>query len=154
MKKELNFDDVQVGDEIWGAARTVTEDHVVNFARLSGDYHPEHLNEEYARKSVHGERIAHGVLILGMATGQINETGLFENSTVAVLEMKVRFVKAVKFGDTVRSVARIHDKRITKSPDRGVVTLAVKVLNQRDETVVETEWAVLVRRVNNHAAKP
>jgi acyl dehydratase len=71
------FDDFNVGDEILTAVRTVTEADVVNFAGLSGDYHPEHMNEEFAKNNPFGERIAHGVLILAMATFLDNQTGAF-----------------------------------------------------------------------------
>ena len=144
--RDKTFDDIDVGYEVATAARKVTEEGVADFARLSGDFHPEHLDKEYAAAGPHGERIAHGVLILAMATGEVNQTGLFERTTIGVLEMKVRFVRAVKFNDMVRTVARITGKRATSKPDRGIVTLGVTVLNQQDEAVLEGEWTLMVKR--------
>jgi acyl dehydratase len=140
------FDEVEVGQEFATAARTVTEADVVNFAGISGDYHPEHMNEEFAKKGVMGGRIAHGVLILAIATGQLNQTGMFEGTTIAVMEMKVRFLQPVRFGDTIRTLARIIAKKETRKPDRGVVTLQVSVLSQTDQAVLEAEWPVMVYR--------
>ena len=96
------FEDFAIDEEIISGARTVTEADVVNFACLSGDFHPEHMNEEYARKGPLGKRIAHGLLIMSMATGLLNQTGAFEGTSIAILEVTVRFIKAVKFGDTAR----------------------------------------------------
>jgi acyl dehydratase len=140
------FDEVNVGDQFRTAARTITEADVVNFAGLSGDYHPEHMNEEFARQGMMGGRIAHGLLILSIATGQLNQTGMFEGTTIAVMEMKARFIHAVRFGDTITTVASITGKNETKKPDRGVVTLRASVLNQHDNTVLEAESPVMLYR--------
>ena len=141
---DITFEDVQVGDRFTTAVRQVTEQDVVEFARLSGDYHPEHMDEEYGRRSIHGGRTAHGVLILAMATGLVNETGLFETTTIAVLQITVRFVKAARFGDTITTVATINGKRVTSKPDRGIVTLGITVFNQNSIPLLEGEWLVMV----------
>ena len=140
------FDDFNAGDEILTAVRTVTEADVVNFAGLSGDYHPEHMNEEFAKDNPFGERIAHGVLILAMATGLVNQTGAFEGTTISVLEMRIRYTQAVRFGDTIRVILKIVDKRETKKTDRGIITSEVIVLNQKDEPVLRGEWVVMMYR--------
>lgn len=140
------FEELEVGQEFLTGARTITETDVVNFAGISGDYHPEHMNEEFAKKGALGGRIAHGVLILAVATGQMNQTGMLEGTNIAVMETKVRFLLPVRFGDTIRTVARVLSKRETKKPDRGVVTLQATVLNQTDLTVLEAELVVLVYR--------
>lgn len=140
------FDEFAIGDEITSAARTVTETDVVNFACLSGDFHPEHMNEEYARNGQLGERVAHGLLIMSIAVGLLNQTGAFEGTTVAVIEMKVRFVKAVRFGATIRAVQKIVDMRETSKPDRGVLTSVVTVRDQSDDIVLEADLVVLLYR--------
>ncbi len=143
---DRTFENVREGESFTTDARKVTEADVADFARLSGDYHPEHMDVEYAAASPYGERIAHGVLVFAIATGQVNTTGLFERSTIAVLETKVRFVKAVRFNDEVRTAARITEKRVTKNPGRGIVKLGVTVLNQADEAVLEGEITIMVKR--------
>ncbi len=140
------FDDLQIGDEVASIGRTITETDVVSFAGISGDFHPEHMNDEYAKKGPIGERIAHGLLTTAAATGMINQTGITEGTTIAVLEMKLKFLKAVKFGDTIRSVFRIIDKRETKKLDRGIVTAALTVFNQKDEIVLEAEIVLMLYR--------
>jgi len=140
------FDDFVIDEEIVSGARTVTETDVVNFACLSGDFHPEHMNEEYARKGPLGERIAHGLLIMSMATGLLNQTGAFEGTSIAILEVAVRFIKAVKFGDTIRAIQKIVGKKETSKPDRGVLTSRITVLNQEDQVVLEADLVALLYR--------
>jgi len=144
-----SFEEINIGDEYTTGARTVTEADVVNFAGLSGDFQPEHMNEEFATRGAMGARIAHGLLILAMATGLLNQTGLTEGTTIALMEMKVRFTHPVRFGDTITAVARVVGKRETKKPDRGIVTLAATVLNQHEVAVLEAEWPIMIYR-NGH----
>jgi acyl dehydratase len=140
------FDDFVIDEEIISGARTVTEADVVNFACLSGDFHPEHMNEQYARKGPLGERIAHGLLIMSMATGLLNQTGAFEGTSIAILEVAVRFIKAVKFGDTIRAIQKSVGKKETSKSDRGVLTSRITVLNQDDQTVLEADLVALLYR--------
>ena len=140
------FDEFEIGEEIISGARTVTETDVVNFACLSGDFHPEHTNDEYARKGPLGERIAHGLLIMSMATGLLNQTGAFEGTSIAILEATTRFIKAVKFGDTIRAIQKIVGKKETSKQDRGVLTSRITVLNQDDQKVLEADLVALLYR--------
>lgn len=141
-----NFDQFSVGDEFYTASRTITEADVVTFAGLSGDYNPLHTDQVFMEKSAFGGRIAHGALILSVATGLANQLGIFEGTTIAVLEMVTRFTGAVKMGDTIRLVLTITDKKESKKPDRGVVYVGIKVLNQADQPVLEGSWAVMLVR--------
>ena len=140
------FEEFAIDDEIVGGARTVTEADVVLFACLSGDFHPQHMNEEFARKDPMGARIAHGLLVLSMATGLLNQTGAFEGTSIAILEMSVRFLKAVKFGDTIRATQKITGKKETRKPDRGVLTTRITVFNQEEQTVLEADQVILIYR--------
>jgi len=140
------FDQFFVGDEFYTASRTITEADVATFAGLSGDYNPLHTDQVFMEKSAFGGRIAHGALILSVATGLANQLGIFEGTTIAVLEMVTRFTGAVKFGDTIRVVLTINDKKESKKPDRGVVNVGIKVLNQTDQPVLEGNWMVMLAR--------
>ena len=140
------FDEFVIDEEIVSGGRTVTEADVVNFACLSGDFQPEHVNEEHARKGPLGARIAHGLLVLSMATGLLNQTGAFEGTSIAILEFTVRFLKAVKFGDTIRAIQKIVGKKETSKPDRGVLTTRITVLNQDSQTILEADLVILLYR--------
>ena len=141
-----SFEEFDVDEEIVSGARTVTEADVVNFAHLSGDFQPEHMDEEYARKGPIGARVAHGLLVLSIATGLLNQTGAFKGTSIAILEVTVRFLKAVKFGDTVRAIQKIVGKKETSKLDRGVLTTRITILNQDDRTILEADLVILLYR--------
>ncbi len=141
-----NFDQFNLNEEFETAARTVTEADVVGFAGISGDYNPLHTDEDYMKDGPFKGRIAHGMLLASIATGQANQLGIFEGSSIAVLSMTLKFTGAVKFGDTVRTVLVCKEKKESSKPDRGTATFDVRMLNQRNETVMESQWAVLLKR--------
>ena len=141
-----NFDQFTVGDEFETAARTITEADVVQFAGLSGDYNPLHTDEESMKDSPFKGRIAHGMLLASIATGQANQLGIFEGSSIAVLSISLKFTNAVRFGDTVRTILTCKEKKESSKPDRGTGTFDIKMVNQRNETVMESQWVVLLKR--------
>ena len=141
----LTYEQFEMGAVYPSQARTVTEADVANFAGLSGDFNPLHTDAEFAKTTPMGERIAHGVLILAMATGMANWMGIFEGTTLALMEQVTRYKGAVKFGDTIRLEMEVIEKKPTSKPEKGVVKFAVRVKNQRDENVVEGEWTLLMK---------
>ena len=87
----LYFDEFEIGDQCISQGRTVTESDVVAFAGLSGDFNPLHTDLEFCKRSQFGERIAHGMLVASIATGLANWTGIFEGTTLALLEQVIRY---------------------------------------------------------------
>ena len=144
----LTYEQFEMGAVYPSQARTVTEADVANFAGLSGDFNPLHTDAEFAKTTPMGERIAHGVLILAMATGMANWMGIFEGTTLALMEQVTRYKGAVKFGDTIRLEMEVIEKKPTSKPEKGVVKFAVRMKNQRDENVVEGEWTLLMKAVS------
>jgi acyl dehydratase len=142
----LMFDQFEVGARYVSPARTVTEADVVTFAGLSGDFNPLHTNAEFCRDTPFGERIAHGMLVMSMATGMANWLGIYEGTTLALLEQVIRYKGAVKFGDTIHLEQEVLEKKETSKPDRGVVVFASRVCNQRNEVVIDGEWTLLMKR--------
>ncbi len=142
----LTFDEFEIGATYKSQARTMTEADVVAFAGLSGDFNPLHTNAEFGKKTPFGERIAHGMLSAAMATGMANWTGIFEGTTLALMEQVIQYKGVVKFGDTIHLEQEVVKKKETSKPDRGVVVFASRVLNQRDEVVIDGEWTLLMRR--------
>jgi 3-hydroxybutyryl-CoA dehydratase len=142
-----HFEDFKVGEVIETPARTINPADVTLFAGLSGDFNPLHTDEETAKKTPFGSRIAHGMLTVAISTGQQNLTGTFEGTTLALLGMdRLRFTGAVKFGDTIHTEMTVRELKESSKADRGVVTLDVAVKNQRGETVAQWEQSVLMRR--------
>lgn len=146
MATGLTFDEFEIGDRYESQGRTVTEADVVNFAGISGDFNPLHTDAEFGKASPFGERIAHGMLIMAMATGMANWTGIFEGTTIALMEQLIRYKGAVKFGETVHLQLEVLEKKPTSKPDRGVVRFAARMLNQLGGLVVDSEWTLMMRR--------
>lgn len=142
----LTFDEFEIGALYESQERTVTEADVVAFAGISGDYNPLHTSAEFGKKTPFGERIAHGMLIMAMATGMANWIGIFEGTTLALMEQVIRYKGVVLFGDTVHLQLEVLTKKPTSKSDQGIVNFTARMINQNDKVVVDGEWALLMRR--------
>lgn len=142
----LHWEDFETGREFHSASRTITEADVVGFAGLSGDFNPLHTDQTFAEKTPIGARIAHGMLSMAVATGLANQMGIFEGTTVALMQQTIQYRGMVKFGDTIRIVMKVKERQEWKKPTAGVVLFEVPILNQRDEPVVTSEWKLLMAR--------
>ena len=136
IKQELMYEDIQIGDTD-SFTKTITEYDIVQFARLTGDFNPLHLDHEYAKQTPFKERIAHGILsgsiistVLGMRLPGLNTVYLSQN---------FKFLLPVKIGDTIKAHVEVVEKR----DDKKIIKLKTKVINQRQEVVVDGEAAVM-----------
>lgn len=147
MPRELRyFEDLAAGAEFISPGRTVTEADVVLYAGLSGDFTPLHTDAEYMKGTAFGERIAHGVLGIALASG-LGNRALGENvAVIAFLGLEWKFLAPIRIGDTVTLRVVLQDKRESKKPDRGVVGFRNELLNQRGEKVQEGLKTILVQR--------
>ncbi len=145
MAQGLTFDEFNVGDKFVSQGRTVTEADVVSFAGLSGDFNPLHTDATFAAGTPFGARIAHGMLIAAIATGMANWTGVFEGTTLALMQQLLQYKGAVKFGDTVHLELTVAEKKPTSKDDRGVVIFDARMINQDGETVLDGQWTLLMR---------
>ena len=148
LNRGLTFDEFEIGDRYQSQARTVTEADVVAFAGISGDFNPLHTDAEFGKSSPFGERIAHGMLLVAMATGMANWTGVFEGTTIALMEQLIKYKGVVKFGDTIHLELEVLEKSPTSKLDRGVVKYAARVINQRDEVTIDGVWTLMMKRSN------
>lgn len=139
----LFFDDVAVGQEWRSPGRTVTESDVVAFAGLSGDFNPIHVDHAFARATPYGRPIAHGLLVLSVASGLSLASPPMR--TLALLELREwHFREPVFFGDTVRVVTRVVEKVEKARGRRGEVLWKREVVNQDGKTVLEGTTRTLV----------
>lgn len=143
----LYWEDINEGDVAISGGRTITETDVVNFAGLSGDFNSFHIDEEAAKASFFGKRVAHGMLIASIATGL--QVGQMEPKarTAAFLGLSDwQFRGAVFFGDTIRVKRTIGEKKEWKTPQQGFVTYLIEVVNQEGKVVQKGTWNMLVFR--------
>ncbi len=148
--EEKNFmEDYKVGERFVSPARTITETDITMFAAMTGDWHPLHTDAEFAKNYFFGERIAHGMLILSVGMSLIFRLGpnvALPKSFVAFYGMdSVRFVGAVKIGDTIHCEAEIIELK-EKDYLRGIVVAKNFIKNQRNEDVVVYSTRALVGR--------
>ena len=116
--------------------RTITEADVVAFAGLSGDFNPLHVDETFAAAGPFGRRVVHGLLVLSIATGLRQQSGVFYGVVRAFAEMKSwTFKRPVFIGDTIAAVTTVVEARPTSKPSQGVVEQRVDVVNQEGEIV-------------------
>lgn len=142
------FEDLNVGDRFETGGRTVTEADIVAFAGLSADFHSLHMDAEYAAKTVHGQRIAHGLLVLSMVSGLSARLPLMrfmERSTLGLAGIECKFLKPVFIGDTVHVVLEVAEKVPGRKPDRGTIVMRRTAVNQGGETVIEATWRIVLK---------
>jgi 3-hydroxybutyryl-CoA dehydratase len=137
------FEALEIGQQFTTRGRTVTEADVVSFAALTGDWHPQHCDAEWAGASPFGERIAHGMLVVSLAAGLVP----FDPGRVVALRRvsDATFKQPVRFGDTLRVEGRI-DELAPAVDGAGLVTFAWNVLNQDGRTVSRARVEVLWKR--------
>ncbi len=148
-KAHLYFDDVDVGQEWQSLGRTVTEADIVNFAGLSGDFNPIHIDHEFAKTTAFRRPIAHGLLVLAMGSG----VGLMfpPMRTLAFLNLKEwHFREPVFIGDTIHVLARVLAKEERGRGRRGVITWQRQIVNQDNKVVQE---GITVTMVEGRAAR-
>ena len=141
----LYFEDFSVGMSILSPGRTITESDIVAFAGLSGDFNQIHTDAEYSQSTPFGQRVAHGLLGLSIASGLAVRTGVIEGTVLAWREINEwKFVKPVLIGDTIHVVLQIVETKGLRSTGGGAVTIEVRVVNQNDEVVMKGTWKMLV----------
>jgi acyl dehydratase len=148
------LEDLEIGDFWASQGRTITETDLVTFATWSGDMHPLHTNEEYAKGTEFGGRIFHGPGALAIAFGLEMAVGWKDRSAIAFLGIQDwRLMAPVRVGDTISVREEVVELRpsATKA-DRGVVKTRVELLNQRGETCQSGFWVVMLYRSLVHAS--
>ena len=129
-----------VGDQV-RFAKTVSESDVYLFAGITGDFAPNHVDEQYMRGTPYGRRIAHGALLIGFmstaSTLMVERHGRpVQNETPVSLGYdRIRFVAPVFFGDTITVTYTITEVDPLRRRSRS----RIEVTNQHGETVAVAE---------------
>ncbi|MAP51030.1 MaoC family dehydratase [Rhodospirillaceae bacterium] len=133
----LYYEQFEIGMEFkHSLTRTVTESDNLLFCALTHNPQPLHLDEEFSKETEYGQRIVNSLFTLGLVIGvSVGDTTL--GTTIGNLGMTdTRFANPVFHGDTIRSVTKVREKRVSKSrPNAGLVVFEHYGFNQRDEEV-------------------
>ena len=141
----LYYEDMEVGLKVVTAGRTISEADIMTFAGISGDWNAIHVDAEYAKGGMFGERIAHGLLGLSIASGLAVRMGFMEETVIAFMGLDWKFRGAIKIGDTIHVQAQVAEKKPMPRLGGGLVTFNVEVINQRGETCQKGTWTMLVK---------
>ena len=144
-QRGMFFEEFAPGQRIVTAGRTITEHDVVAFAGLSGDFNQIHTDAEYASKSPFGQRVAHGLCVMSIASGLAVQTGVMEGTVLAFREVNEwKFSAPVFFGDTVHVELEVIEMKAMTRFGGGAVTLTLDVINQQGKSVQKGKWVVLL----------
>lgn len=134
--QELSYKDIHVGDQA-SFTKTIAESDIYQFAGITGDFNPLHVNAEFAKTSLFKERVAHGMLTAGFISTTLGMKLPGTNSVY--LSQNLSFLAPVKIGDTVTSEVTVIEKLDAKK----IIKLKTIVKNQHGVTVVDGEAALL-----------
>ncbi len=138
------FEDYELNHTRQTFGRTITETDIVVHAGQTGDFFPHHMDEEWCKTQPFKQRIAHGTLVFSIAIGltatEINEVAMTYGYD------RLRFIKPVFIGDTIKVTVTIKEKKEHKKPGFGLVTELVEAFNQQDELVMLCEHILLANK--------
>ncbi len=146
--KSQFYEDYQLGHKRETLGRTITETDFVVHAGHTGDYFPHHMDAEWCKTQPFKQRIAHGTLTfavgIGMTATEINPEAFSKGYD------RLRFIKPVHIGDTIRVVVTISEKKDSKHKHLGHVNEHVEIFNQKDELVLVCDHILLAKKKVYH----
>jgi 3-hydroxybutyryl-CoA dehydratase len=139
------FEEFEVGQKIITVGRTVAESDIFTFAGFSGDYNQIHTDAEFAKNTPFGQRVAHGLLGLSIASGLAMRTGMLEGTVIAFREINNwKFIAPVFIGDTLHVEMEVAETKALPRIGGGSVVITLDVKKQSGETTMKGNWTVLV----------
>lgn len=136
---ERPYAEIEIGESA-SITKMISEADIVNFAGIIGDFNPVHINPEYAKTTMFGERIAHGMLTASFISTLVG--CCLPGINALYLSQDIKFVKPVKIGDTITAYAEVTEKIDAKQR----LFLKTVIKNQRDEVVVDGKAVVMIMK--------
>lgn len=129
--------ELKIGDS-FSKERLVTDELIRAFAEVSGDHNPIHLDEEFAKTTRFGQRIAHGMLSGAFISAVLGHE--FVEKKIIYLSQTLKFTAPVYIGDTVTTTATVSNIR----EDKNILTIDTICTKQNGETVVKGEAVIML----------
>jgi len=136
MIEDIKFAELTIGQQA-SMSKTISEHDVYTYAGITGDFNPVHINAEFAKNSMFGERIAHGMISAGLISAVIG-TSLPGANTI-YMGQDLSFRAPVKFGDTITATVEV----VEKIEGKNRIILKTTVTNQTGKVVTEGKATVL-----------
>jgi acyl dehydratase len=144
--KSLYFEEFKPGDKFFSDERIITEEDIDQFARLSGDNNPIHTDSEFAKTTIYGNRISHGLLVLSLVSVLAASLGFAEKTTIAFRAVDWKFKWPVMAGDSIKAVYEVVGKRMLPIEDGGLIIFKVIVTNQGNQKVQIGKWSLVIKK--------
>ncbi len=141
----LYLEEFEIGKMYSSPARTITDADVVNFAGVSGDFNPLHMDDEFGKQNSFGKRIAHGALGFIISTGQSNLMGIYDGTTIAFVECTVKYTAPLCIGDTVHTEVTPVEIRHSSKPGKGILKQDLKLVNQDGKVIMESMQTLMMK---------
>ena len=138
--KPVKWEDYEIGQSA-EFSKKITEEDVMKFAEVTGDYNPIHVNPEYAKTQMFGKQVAHGALSSGLISAVLG-TKLF-GPGILYGGQTVKFIKPVFFGDTLTAVGTVKEKFTKKEGKLKFIICDTVVKNQNDEVITTGEGTIV-----------
>jgi acyl dehydratase len=147
MFEKKYFERVEINSVRETMGRTITETDIVIHAGQTGDFFPHHMDAEWCKTQPFKQRIAHGTLIFSIAIGLT--ASVINEVAITYGYERLRFLKPVFIGDTIKVKVAIKEKKDYKKPGYGLITELVEAFNQHNELVMICEHILLVEKAGN-----
>ena len=140
----IYFDGFAVGQTYASSTpREVTAETIGAFAELSGDKNRIHIDEEFAKATPFGGRIAHGLLGLSVASGLLYDMDIVRESVLAFAGLEWKFRGPTRIGDSLSMTMTVAKTR-GLGRRGGLVVFDARLLNQKGEVLQEGVWSLMV----------
>ncbi|MBI4288033.1 MAG: MaoC family dehydratase N-terminal domain-containing protein [Chloroflexi bacterium] len=141
------YEDINIGDKVTTPGKTITDTIVTTVVALAGYTEPIFHDEEFAKKTPFGGRVAPGLLTVMVAGALAEQADYWQGSTIGLVGLdNIKFLGAVKPGDTIQVEMEVFAKKESSKPDRGLVWDRKTILNQRGEAVAVADHIHLCKR--------
>jgi acyl dehydratase len=141
----MYFEEFVVGDKAKSPTRTITEADIVMFAGLSGDYNEIHTSSEFSKGNMFGQRIAHGILGLSIASGLAFQMSFLLGTVEVFRGIEWEFTNAIFIGDTIHIEAEVTETKAFPRLGNGKVSFKVNVIKQDGSVAQRGTWTLLVK---------
>ncbi len=145
IKENMLFEDIEIGETFRSGTRTITKKDILDFAAVTGDDHPLHVDEDFCREAGYDSLIAHGLFSVALMEGLKNKLKVYERTSIGSLGWDgIKFMKPLFPGDTVHLEVTFSKKRRSSKPKRGVVSEEIKLINQNGDVLTRGEHITLL----------
>lgn len=140
------FEDFEEGEVTTTGGRTVTDADLVQFAGITGNANPLHMDEVYAKSLGLKGRLVHGLCTLSILSGLLDRVGYMEGTVLAHMGIEqVKFLAPVHVGDTLHAESKVVGKRLLKEGNRGIIMTETTGFNQDGTEVIRSKDAVMFK---------